>query len=153
MMRFLRGLATYFRNWAANKVRVPLRAEESVTRFVFRTEHLFKDGRAKPKAFMPETHPATGEFELSVCRLEGCPEQRTWHVGKTCRRDVALKARADFPADVAFQNQLHGFRAPEPDYAEHAILLGWPPADGDKSHRMSIAQALADAARVHAPPT
>lgn len=151
-MRFLRGWGTYFRNWVARKVRVPLRREEPITRFVFRSEHLRNDGRAKPRAFMPEAHPDTEEHELSVCRLSGCAEQRAWDLGNTCRRDVTLKARADFSTEEALKQRLLGFRAPEPGYPEHAVLVAWPPPE-EKSQRLSIAQALADASTVQKPPT
>lgn len=151
MTRFLRGLGTYFRSWTGKSTRIPLRADETVARFVFRSEHLRGDGRAKPRAFLPEMHPKTGEHELSVCRQDGCPEHRSWQIGNTCRRDVTLKGRADFASQAALDQKLLGFQAPEPDYAEHAVLVSWPPED-DKPRRLAIAQALADASVVHKPP-
>lgn len=152
MTRFLRGLGSFLRSWKGSEERVPLGADEDVTRFVFRSEHLRGDGRAKPRAFMPELHPDTGEHELSICRLDGCADSRVWHLGKTCRRDVTLKARADFGVSAAHEQKLVGYRAPVKDFAEHAILVDWPPPD-EKSHRISVAQALADASTVKKPPT
>lgn len=152
-MRFLRGLVTSWRNWATNKgIRTPIHEAEAVSRFVFRSDHLRADGRAKPKAFLPEHHPATDEYELSVCRMTDCSERRAWHLGQTCRTNVNLKARADFEVRAAYEQRLTGHRAPEPNFPEHGVLVSWPPAEEHKSQRLVIAQALADASTVQRSP-
>lgn len=155
-MRFLNGLVTSCRSWVSKTARrpaagtgpeVPIDEGEHVTRFVFQKDRLYKDGRAKPKAFYPE--PYRGALELSVCRLQGCAEDRVWHLGRTCRADVQLHVRADFPARAALDEKLRGFCAPEKDYEEHAVFVGWPEEpDGDKPLRLKMAQAIAAASAV-----
>lgn len=152
-MRFLSGLARFLPSWVRKKASVPLEEDEQVTRFIFGADRLFKDGRARPKAFFPDLHPDTGVRELSVCRLRGTAEARVWHLGRTCRNDVVLHATADFVTRAATEQKLTGLQAPEPNYGEHAVFIGWPDEpNGDKPLRLAIAQGLAVASTVRKPP-
>jgi len=115
-----------------------------VSRFIFDRDRLFKDGRPKPKAFFPDQHPLTKVRELSVCQIDKTPDERVWHLGRTCRKGLALLARSDFATKVAEGKKLKGYAAPEKNYREHAVFVGWPAEEGEaKPLRMHIAQEIA----------
>lgn len=78
--------------------------------------------------------------ETSVCHLDGCPDHRAWHLARTRRPNKTLKARADFPIELAVDLSLSCVSAPEDDFSEHAVIIQWP---SDKEGQKLIAIDLA----------
>lgn len=78
--------------------------------------------------------------ETSVCHLDGCADNRVWHLAATRRADKTLKARVDFLVAYAIDQSLSCVSAPEDGFCEHAVLIDWP---DDKEARKLITVQLA----------
>lgn len=129
-----------------------LGADEYVARFVFQERYIDKKyGNVKWQGFMPELYQ--GVHETSVCRNTGVHDSRVWEISRTCRSDKQALARADVGVDIAHQAQLMAHAAPQPNYSEHAVILGWPSiVNEDKSAQMLAAQTLAAGAHTAVAP-
>lgn len=129
-----------------------LGADEYVARFVFSERHIDKKFRnVKWQGFMPMLYE--GNFETSVCRNTGIQESRVWELSRVCRHPMQALARADVGIVVAHEALLMAQAAPQPNYAEHAVILGWPPiTNDDKSPQMMAATLLATSAQTISPP-
>lgn len=120
----------------------------SVARFLFEKRELFAaTGLPKAGAFVPDFHPELMRYELSVCGLNGVQDDRLWHLGNTIRTNVGKKAIAAIELSVAriHQTGLTCAPMPEPDFAEHGVVLGWDPDPDSKSARLLAQQDLAAA--------
>ncbi|MGA3844084.1 hypothetical protein ACI2UC_14590 [Ralstonia nicotianae] len=119
-------------------------AEGSVARFVFNKRDLFADGRPKPKVFGPEWHPSFERYETSVCGLNGTTDVRLWDLGCTVRASSDLTAIAVVDIHVAdvVAAGLSCEPAPEKDYAEHGVILGWDNEPEAKDKRLAVQQDL-----------
>jgi hypothetical protein len=123
---------------------------ESVSRFIYSGDHIFKQG-GKPKAgaFLPRFEQDFNRHETSVCHLNGCEPARVWHLAHTSRPEQQLKGRVDFEVQAATSWALECLSSPEHNYAEHAVLVNWPP---DKSDQKKIALQIAKACPAVTPP-
>ncbi len=124
--------------------------DESLTRFVYNADEVNRAGRVKPGAFLPTLETHSGRWETSVCRMNGCTEERVWDLARTQRPDRTVKARADHSVQSAVAVGLVCVAAPVHGFPEHAVLLGWP---GDKPAQKDIAIGLAKASKAVFPPT
>jgi len=123
--------------------------DEDLARFIFERRHIAKNGSAKQGAFLPELH--NQQLETSVCRISRIDETRIWYLGKTIRSDKFAVARADFAVAIASNQRLNCLPAPEVNFPEHAVLIGWPPMT-DKAKQKAIAAQLAAVAEVRLVP-
>jgi hypothetical protein len=158
----LSNLSTRFRSMFStwfSKSRPPKTTEYviqggSVARFAFQKRDLFADGSPKPKLFMPETHPELGRFETSVCGLNGVGWDRIWFLGNTIRSPMPAVAAAELTVAGVTRAEA-GLRceaAPEPDYPEHGVIIGWDEDKDSKHHRLMACQELVAAvSAVHRP--
>jgi hypothetical protein len=150
-MRWLRAkLLTRLSRWIRTRNTMSIdevvSPSEVLARFVFERRHIDQMGRAKQSAFLPELY--NGRLETSVCRICEIAEPRIWALGKSVRRDKTLHARADFPVSAALSQALECLSAPEPNFSEHAVLIGWPPGSNEKMRHKAIAAHLAGVATV-----
>ena len=120
--------------------------DEELARFIFERRYVDQLGRVKQGAFLPELYK--GRLETSVCRIRDITEVRIWNLGKTVRPDKVLYARADFPHSAAISKSLKCLSAPEPNFGEHAVLIGWPHGSDEKMRHKAIAAHLAGGATV-----
>ena len=172
-MRFLKRLLTAF-GWsrASDETRAgapaPQAAEEvpayvvedgDVARFVFKSRELFPTGLPKPQAFRLDFHPDLKRHEVSVCGLNGVSLDRVWFLGSSIRAKEGLAAIAALkvPVRKVLAAGLSCEAAPiPPDFAEHAVIVGWPVEEEAKSSRLdaqnALAAAVADLSYVLRPP-
>jgi hypothetical protein len=122
--------------------------EEPLTRFIFDSGHV-KDGgsRAKFRAFFPK---AT-EADVSISRIENLDPDDIWALGDSVgaeRRRAAI-ARADFTRRFvqSLRTRVPGApefdTRPDPPPVTHALLVGWPDADGPRRNLCQILAAKA----------
>ena len=126
-----------------------------IARFVFERRHLFANGTPKPKAFEPELHPELRRFETSVCGLNGAPDERLWHLGRTVRPGKQAIAAVEISVQAIEATQLVCEPLPQPNYDEHGVILGWSNDPEAKDARMSAQQDLVagiSAEQVRRPP-
>lgn len=117
----------------------------AVGRFVFEPRKLYSaDGKPKPHAFEPERHPELRRFETSICGLVGVPQRRVSYLGETIRPGLRALAIIELPVSVVVAAGLQCEAAPEENYPEHGVIIGWD--EDSKSHRMSVCQDLASGA-------
>ena len=116
----------------------------NVARYVFNDRHLFKDGRPKAGAFQPELHPELKRYEVSVCGLQNVSADRMWELGRTirAREGIAAVAAVEVPVTHIIAVGLACEPAPEPDFIEHGVVLGWNPDPEAKSARLDAQNAL-----------
>lgn len=156
-MRFLEPLSNWFTKLLARDPRYVAR-DGDIARFVFQSRDLYKDGTPKPKAFAPERHPESGQFETSVCGLNGVTYERVWYLGRTIRATSGLTALAalELAVERIVSVGLRCDAAPErPHYPEHGVICGWDSDPDAKDRRLAIQQELAAAVpqeRVKRPP-
>lgn len=139
MKRFLNAFLNWFsKSRAPNREGFISRAGD-VARFVFRPRDLYADGRPKPKAFQPEFHAEFGRFETSVCGLNGVLDERLWFLARTLRAAEGLSAIAalQIPVVRITETGLACEPAPEPDYPEHGVIVGWNPDPKAKDERLA----------------
>ena len=94
--------------------------------------------------FAPSKHPETGVLETSVCTIPMADDARLLELGQTIRAKEGLAALAVAIVPVtSLPKPLAGHAAPEPNYAEHAIIAGWPSGEDNKSARILLQQQIA----------
>ena len=139
--QFLNGLLNLLNKSAGVHCMSYLDDKGNVARFVFQKRDLFPDGRPKPKVFQPEFHPELNRFETSVCGLNGVTEDRVWFLGRSIRKESGLTAIAavhvEVPGVVNVGLRCEG--APEPNYAEHVVIVGWN-VDPEAKHERLLKQ-------------
>lgn len=143
-MRFLTRLLTAF-GGSASKPKLPdtVGENEPLTRYLFLKDHFDRKKHVVlPRAFLPDR-----QGETSICRTLRLSEIEIWNIGRSIRRDPVV-ARADFLATTVFQLRLRVNAVPEKDYAEHAVIVGWP---AEKHERKKLAVALSQAATLQLP--
>lgn len=91
---------------------------------------------------MPETHPELGHFETSVCGLNKIHWDRVWFIGNMIRAPKPVIAAAELPIPEVANTSLKCEAAPEENYPEHGVIIGW---DDEKDKRLSVCQDLAAA--------
>lgn len=130
-------------------------SEGSVARFVFQKRDLFQNGSPKAKLFMPEMHPELNRFETSVCGLNSVGWDRVWALGNTIRSPMPAIAAAELPVAGVIKTEA-GLRceaAPETDYPEHGVIIGWDEDKDSKHNRLMACQDLVAAVSgIHRPP-
>jgi hypothetical protein len=141
-------LLMLLRRWFPTPDRNPavVAPDEELARFIFERRYVDQSGRAKQGAFLPELYK--GRLETSVCRIRGVAVARIWSLGKTVRPDKVLYARADFLHSAAISKSLECLSAPEQNFSEHAVLIGWPHGSDEKMRHKAIAAHLAGVAAV-----
>lgn len=116
----------------------------TVARFVFeRKRKLRSGGVPKPAVFEPELHPATHEWETSVCGLNGVSNERLWFLGEHIRRDRQAAAAVEIAVPTIVKVGLQCRHSPESEpieYPEHGVIIGWPK---ERSEQLSLQQDLA----------
>ncbi|CAE6724339.1 hypothetical protein R69619_01709 [Paraburkholderia nemoris] len=118
----------------------PIGDQECLGRFVYHPKDVSRSqGVAKPKVFMPEQHPETEEWETSTCRMGQLTDQASWDIGDRIR-GMSVVARADIDASGVVDSNARCQAAPQPDFDEHAVIVGWP---NEKEAQKAIAAALA----------
>jgi hypothetical protein len=145
MKRCLSALSNWFKRPQQSSTPAYVTAGGSVGRFVFnRRRDFFADGRPKPKTFQPERHPVTGAFETSVCGLTGVSDSRVWLLGRTIRAQAGLSAVAQLvlPVKRIRAAGLECSAAPEQQYDEHGVIVGWNNDESAKSERLALQQEL-----------
>lgn len=158
-MPFLRQSLIAFKRWLANRRGTEehsgtpdafVTPSGHVARFVFRPRDLYTaaphSGLPRPGAFHIDRHPESGRLEVSVCGLTTVGDNRLWQLGRTIRQKDGLSAIAALRLGVepVANLGLACVPAPElPDFAEHAVIVGWPPGDDNKSARQDLQNGLA----------
>ena len=144
-MRFLRILLNWFTGSTERKPPEYVRSDGAVARFVFAGRDLFSDGKPRPKVFKPELNPNLGRFETSVCGLRGVASERVSHLGRTIRAQQGLSAIAAVKLSVSAVtfSGLACESAPEPDFEEHGVIVGWNPDPSAKDERLARQTDLA----------
>jgi hypothetical protein len=131
----------------------PVPDTESVSRFIYSADHIFKEG-GKPKtgAFLPRFERDFNRHETSVCHLNGCADDRVWELAISSRPEQGLKGRVDFAVGLATAQTLECLSSPEHNYQEHAVLVNWPPEKEDQKRiAMQLAKACPAVTRRPAP--
>lgn len=144
-MRFLRTLLTWFTGSTERKPVDFVRSDGAVARFVFAGRDLYADGKPKAKVFKPELNPNLGRFETSVCGLHRVGSERVSHLGRTIRAQQGLSAIAAVKLSVSAvtSSGLACEAAPEPDFEEHGVIVGWNPDPNAKDERLALQADLA----------
>lgn len=144
-MRFLRVLLTWFTKPQAPETNQFVADEGDIARFVFNRRDLFQDGRPKPKAFSPQWHKELDRYETSICGLNDVVDERLWFLGRTIRAQEGLSAIAalELPVKAVVSTGLDCISAPEPNYAEHGVIIGWNSDPNAKDERLAFQQDLA----------
>jgi hypothetical protein len=121
----------------------------AISRFIYESDKIFKSTqKPKPGAFLPECYE--NRHETSVCHLDGCADDRVWHLGRTVRPGKTLHARVDLDVQQVVDQALSCLSAPEQDFQEHAVVIDWP---DEKEEQKKIAVELATrAAECKRPP-
>ena len=126
-----------------------------IARFVFDKRGLNAAGLPKPKVFEPQFNRELGRLETSIFGLNHVTEERIWSLGRSIRAQEGLSAVAAVKLPTAAV-EIVGLRcesAPEPDFEEHGVVIGWD--SENKDLRLSMQQSLAaaaDASQVLRPP-
>jgi hypothetical protein len=143
MMSFLQRFFQRFGRSRTDEV-VPddVAASESLTRFVFQSNHVnWTSNRLKPPALLPEPQPGKHGLETSVCRIDGIGDPEIWAIGKDPVGRLRGKlpiGRGDFSAQCALDRGL-AVAADKQHFERHALLIKWP---DDKEKRKAIALEL-----------
>ena len=148
-----RSLAAYLRNLfnrlGASPASELVGDDEPVSRFIVDSRH-FKPDRVLPKAFEPKLDDERQRSETSVFRTMGIDASDIWklaerHVEPT--RGKPVLARAELHVRDAALESLSVVGDEPP--VRHAVIVGWPEGDDEKSRRKLIGQELASRARLH----
>ena len=119
--------------------------DEKLARFLF-SDRLFArtKGEVKYKAFMPDG------VDISVYRISDLSDAEVWAIGRKYveRQGRTIKARADFFAAVAYENDLKII----PDTTPHKLHANITPLPVDMRARERIARRLALASKLEMPP-
>ncbi len=144
-MRFLKKLLTWFAGSTKRKPLEYVRSDGAVARFVFAGRDLYPDGKPKAKVFKPELNPNLDRFETSVCGLHGVASERVSHLGRTIRAQEGLSAIVAVKLSVSAVTSagLACESAPEPDFEEHGVIVGWNPDPSAKDERLAFQTDLA----------
>lgn len=119
--------------------------DERIARFIYHKSDWSKGTipKPKPKVFYPEMYEE--QWETSVCRASYATEQRVWEIANRARSPLPALALADLTANSVINAGLLTKSAPdnEADYAEHAVIVGWP---DEKEKQMLLAIQLSTSA-------
>jgi hypothetical protein len=156
-MQFLKTFLSWFTVPPTPEPHRYVTEDGNVSRFVFSARDLFADGTPKPKAFKPDMHPDLQRFETSVCGMNGVSDERLWHLGRTIRAREGKTAIAvlELPVPKIITAGLICEPAPEVNYDEHGVIMGWNPDPEAKDARLAVQSDLAaavPASRVKRPP-
>jgi hypothetical protein len=150
MIQFLKELWKALGRFTQDKTgTAAVSSDERVARFIYQKSDWSKHPtqKPKPKLFLPMMEE--GQWETSVCRASSTTEQRIWIIANRVRSPAL--ARADLTANFVMAAGLITDPAPDfaADYAEHAVIIGWP---DEKEKQMELAvQLSASASLVLAP--
>lgn len=97
---------------------------------------------------MPEMHPELGRFETSVCGLNNVGGSRLWFLGNTIRSPLPVVAAVELPVAGVIAVGLQCEAAPEQDYPEHGVIIGWDGGTDAKHKRIAASQDLVAAVTV-----
>jgi hypothetical protein len=139
-MQFLKALLKALKKSSPNKSKASeVGDSEVVGRFAYQKSDFFKDPlKTKPKLFMPMQE--NGVWETSVCRVGDIQTERMWTIGDTVRKPKMAIGVSKLDVQQILQAGLTAKAAPEPNYIEHAVILGWP---DEKEKQMGFAIVLA----------
>ncbi len=123
--------------------------EDSLGRFEFDSKKII-NGRVHRKAFEPMRDEGTNRLETSVCDLDGISERRVKHLGNTIR--IAEKRTAfaivEVSKRIVEEVGLSWEAAPEANFPEHAVILGWQ--SGPEGKPLNMQRQVDIASRVDA---
>jgi hypothetical protein len=140
MKRFLSELWNWFKKSLGPNDGPFVHEGGDVARFVFRERDLDSHGCPKAKVFRADFHPKLQRYETSVCGLTAVTRDRVWQLGASLRAKEQLRAVAAVQVSVARIRQATNLwceSAPEPNYAEHGVILGWHAEPTDKAARIA----------------
>lgn len=148
-MQFLKALLKALKKSSPNKSTTSeVNNSEVVGRFTYQKGDFFKDPlKAKPKLFLPMQE--NGVWETSVCRVSNIQTKRMWTIGDTVRKPKVALGVSTLDVEQILQAGLSAKSAPETNYSEHAVILGWPE---EKEKQMDFAVALAVNSKFQAHP-
>jgi len=120
----------------------PVSPEEELSKYILQKGDIRGNGTLKYQSMLPGP-----DGRRSVFRIYGLSEDEIWKLALekvVPQRPESLVGRADLLAEIVYRHQLTIL--PDEDLqSRHADIAGWPQ---DKDEKMSIAQALAEGARV-----
>lgn len=152
--RFRKWLSTWYSKHGGEVQFIDPAGE--IARFIFDKRALTAAGLPRPKVFEPQFNRELDRLETSICGLNCVSEERLWSLGRSIRAKDGLSAIAavTLPTAAVEKTGLQCEPAPEPDFEEHGVVIGWDPENKDR--RLSMQQSLAAAAdlsRVRRPPS
>jgi hypothetical protein len=120
---------------------ITVAADEWFARYVFHEGYIRADGTLKPDAFIPYKR-----VELSVSRHFGLTEAELWQFGCAVgsARNLGLRGRGDFQAQICLSQRLRVVLDPLPDNPNHANVVDWP---ADKQSQKEKALEIARVAQ------
>jgi len=77
-----------------------------------------------------------------VCGLTGTPDERLWHLGSTVRANLSAIAAVEVSVSQVKAAGLTCESAPEENYDEHGVILGWDDDPDAKDKRLAAQQEL-----------
>lgn len=137
MAKFRKIFSTISKNYSAQVEKVG--SDETITRFIFQSNHFTTSGRVKPAAISPNN--INGRNEFSVYRVTDLPKSEVWAICKDFvdnqNNSRFAKARANCTASVYFSEALN-FDADGKPHRRHANVIGWP--DHKDKHKLKNIQ-------------
>ena len=120
-----------------------LEPDDALSRYLVDSGH-FNNTRPLHKAFQPKFEAQYNRSETSVFETTSLRDEEIWDIASRevePSRKKRVLARAEISVDRAHVDVLYVSEAPPPD--RHAVILGWPEGDVNKSARMLLQQQLA----------
>ena len=118
--------------------------------FVMVAIFLIVTNRVRPDAFLPHKR----SIDISVFRISELTEDEVWKIGQKYvhTEERPVKARADFSAAVAYENNLEV--VPDEPPQRHANIGSFPVDNGptNRKARRSLAAKLATLSKLIIPP-
>ena len=159
-MRFLRRFWTALRGYLSREEVASHRADgrsslapdselndrdDVLARFLLQKNHFKRaENRATPDAFMPPP-----DLQLSVYQITNVPEDKVWALGRAVLKEhpqPRLYGRADVRVGAVHEQKLKALQDDDPP--RHVNVVGWPSYADGKDLLKSIAQQLAQSAKL-----
>lgn len=133
---------TWFSKSRACKSQDFVTREGTVARFSFSKRDFFANGAPKAKVFAPEMNPELRCLETSICGMNGVKESRLWFLGNSIRSPLLAVAAVEVPVASVTAAGLLCEEAPEQNYLEHGVIIGWDEGPDAKDQRLLAMQDL-----------
>ena len=111
---------------------LPVTDEEFLARYFVQKNHVRPDGTVKADPLYPFSR-----IELSVTRHLGLNEEQIWASGERVALELqkSLHGRADIQSSAFVQHALRVVPTPQPENANHADVIDWPPDKPSQKQR------------------